>query len=143
MRRGAALALLAAVAAALPACRTLERAPPAPAPPPPPAERTLTVTATAYNSLRGQTDRTPAVTASGLRLVPGMQVVAVSADLVAEGLVDGTLITIEGLPGTWRVADRMHAAQRRTIDVYMGEDVAAARRWGRRTVTIRWVPAPR
>ena len=44
--------------------------------------------------------------------------------------------------GTWTVLDRMHGRHRRAIDVYMGTDVAAARRWGKRSVTVRW-PAKR
>ena len=45
---------------------------------------------------------------------------------------------IEGLPGEYVVLDKMNKRWSRTIDVYMGDDVAAAREFGRRDVTIRW-----
>ena len=61
-----------------------------------------------------------------------------SRDLEELGLTFGTTVHIEGLAGTWTVLDRMHPRNRQAIDIYMGEDVAAARRWGKRTVTVRW-----
>ena len=100
--------------------------------------RELVVTATAYNSTVAQTDSTPTVTAHGIRLTPGMQVIAVSPDLEAMGLRVGTRVQIEGLPGVWEVADRMPKRRRRAIDVYMGLDVAKARAFGRREVRVRW-----
>ena len=100
--------------------------------------RELEVTATAFNSTRGQTDATPAITAFGLRLRPGMRVVAVSRDLEALGLTSGVRIRIEGLDGDWEVGDRMDERWTRKIDVYFGDDVAAAKRWGKRHVLIHW-----
>ena len=105
------------------------------------AERTLQVTATAYNSLAGQTSGDPALAAWGDRLEPGMRAIAVSRDLIELGLTHRTEVRIEGLPGTWLVLDKMHRRWRRKIDVYMGVDVAAARRFGRRQVRIYWTPA--
>jgi 3D (Asp-Asp-Asp) domain-containing protein len=99
---------------------------------------TLRVTASAYNSLPEQTDDTPLLTASGVMLEPGMRVIAVSPDLLAMGLRYGMHVEIEGLPGEWRVVDRMASRWQRSIDLYMGEDRKAARAWGRRSVTIRW-----
>lgn len=101
-------------------------------------ERSLVVTATAYNSLPGQTNANPALAAWGDRLEPGMKAIAVSHDLVELGLERGVAVEIEGLPGSYTVLDKMARRWRRKIDVYMGEDVAAARAWGRRQVTIRW-----
>jgi 3D (Asp-Asp-Asp) domain-containing protein len=103
-------------------------------------EQSLVVSATAYNSTPTQTEGNPRVAAWGDRLEPGMRAIAVSPDLLALGLRRGTLVAIDGLPGRYRVLDRMPTRWRRTIDIYMGEDVSAARRWGRRPVTIRWVP---
>lgn len=100
--------------------------------------RELVVTATAYNSTVAQTDSDPTVTAHGVRLTPGMRVIAVSRDLEAMGLQVGTRVQIEGLPGVWEVADRMPKARRRAIDVYMGFDVAKARAFGRRELRVRW-----
>ena len=100
--------------------------------------RELEVTATAYNSARGQTDASPAITAFGIRLEPGMRIVAVSRDLEELGLTEGVRIRIDGLDGDWRVGDRMHGRWTRKIDVYLGDDVEAAKRWGNRRVRIHW-----
>ena len=98
------------------------------------------MTATAYNSVVGQTQGDPTLTAWGDRLVPGMKAIAVSRDLIEEGLGHGAEVEIVGLPGTWIVRDKMAKRWRRKIDVYMGTDVKAAREWGKRQVTIRWRP---
>ena len=100
----------------------------------------LEVTATAFNSLPGQTDGSPKRTASGERLRPGMRVLAVSQDLFERGLAFGAVVRIEGVEGEWRVADRMASRWSRRIDVYMGDDREAARRFGERRVRIRWRP---
>ena len=101
-------------------------------------ERVLRVTATAYNSLPGQTKDNPRVTAWGEKLAPGMKVIAVSRDLIAMGLTRGVKVKIDGLPGEYKVADKLHERWKRRIDIYMGVDVNAAKQWGKRTVTIRW-----
>jgi len=100
--------------------------------------REIEVTATAYNSVRGQTDGSPGTTAYGIRLEPGMHIVAVSRDLEELGLREGVRIRIDGLDGEWRVEDRMAARWTRRIDVYFGADVEAAKRWGTRRVRIHW-----
>ena len=100
--------------------------------------RELEVTATAYNSASGQTDASPAITAFGIRLQPGMRIVAVSHDLEALGLTEGVSIHIDGLDGDWRVGDRMHERWTRKIDIYFGDDAEAAKRWGNRRVRIHW-----
>jgi 3D (Asp-Asp-Asp) domain-containing protein len=106
------------------------------------ATRTREVVASAYNSLPGQTSGDPSLGAWGDRLVPGMKAIAVSRDLLDLGLVRGTRVRIEGLPGEYLVLDKMGARWTDHIDLYMGEDVAAARAWGRRVVRIHW-SAPR
>lgn len=98
----------------------------------------MTVTATAYNSTRAQTDSRPHLAAWGDRIEPGMQIIAVSPDLLKAGLDRGTEVRIEGLDGKWRVLDRTASRHRNRIDIYMGKDVAAAREWGIKEVTIRW-----
>jgi len=100
----------------------------------------LLVKASAYNSRRGQTDATPDHGAWGDRLQPGMKVIAVSKDLLALGLTRGQRVRIRGLDGEYVVLDRMPSRWRQKIDIYMGEDVGAARRWGVREVEIEWVP---
>jgi 3D (Asp-Asp-Asp) domain-containing protein len=101
-------------------------------------ERVLAVIATAYNSTTAQTDARPNRGAWGDRIEPGMKVIAVSPDLVKRGLKRGTKVRIDELEGEWIVLDRTPSRLRNHIDIYMGTDVAAAREWGRKKVTIRW-----
>jgi len=58
------------------------------------------------------------------------------------GLRFGARVRIEGIDGEWSVADRMAPRWRRRIDVYLGDDAEAARRFGERRVRIRWEPPP-
>lgn len=119
-------ALLLALAGTLPACAGEGE------------WRSLQVTASAYNATPEQTHPDhPTLTAWGDTLEPGMKAIAVSRDLIGLGLTHGTEVRIEGLPGVYVVRDKMHPRWREKIDIYM-EDAAAAREWGRRTVTIRW-----
>ena len=96
------------------------------------------MTATAYNSVRWQTSGDPTLTAWGDRLEPGMKALAVSRDLIAEGLTHRTKVRIAGLPGIYVVRDKMNRRFAGRIDIYMGKDVAAAREWGRREVEVCW-----
>jgi len=102
------------------------------------AKRTMLVTATAYNSVPKQTNTRPWIGAWGHRLEPDMKVIAVSRDLLEEGLTRGVEVEIEGRPGTYRVLDKMGRRWKKRIDIYMGEDVEAARDWGVRKVRIHW-----
>jgi 3D (Asp-Asp-Asp) domain-containing protein len=145
--RGLAIASLLAFTA----CASLVHSPAPPAAPDPlttPApqpeasrERTLRVKASAFNSLREQTDSTPDIGAWGDQLTPGMKAIAVSADLIEIGLARGQRVRILGLDGEYVVADRMSSRWQRKIDIYMGEDVKAARHWGVREVEIVWTDA--
>ena len=96
------------------------------------------VTATAYNSLEYQTSANPHITAFGDSLKPGYKYIAVSRDLLKLGLNHNTPVQIEGLEGTFLVKDKMHYRKRNQIDIYMGEDVKAALKWGRRKVNISY-----
>lgn len=98
----------------------------------------LEVTATAYNSLAAQTSGDPTLAAWGDRLVPGMKSIAVSRDLIELGLGHGAEVKIDGLPGVYVVRDKMAKRWKKKIDIYMGEDVEAARAWGKRQVVIHW-----
>lgn len=101
--------------------------------------QSLEVTATAYNSVASQTDKDhPTITAWGDELKPGMKCIAVSRDLIGLGLKHKTKVTIEGLPGTYLVLDKMDQRWTKKIDIYMGNDIEAARNWGKRKVTITW-----
>ena len=101
-------------------------------------ERALAVTATAYNSLPEQTNAEPHLAAWGDPLAPGMKVIAVSRDLIPLGLDHRTSVKIEGLPGVYLVLDKMHKRWEKRIDIYMGNDLDAARTWGKRRVEISW-----
>lgn len=103
------------------------------------AEQRLKVMASAYNSVADQTNDQPNITAWGDKLKPGMKAVAVSRDLIKKGLTHNTMIEIVGLPGRYRVLDKMHRRWEKKIDIYMGTDVDAALEWGVRPVEIRWV----
>ena len=85
-----------------------------------------------------QTNSEPWIGAWGDRLETDMKVIAVSRDLLEEGLTRGVEVEIEGRSGTYRVLDKMGRRWKRRIDIYMGEDVDAAREWGVREVRIHW-----
>lgn len=100
----------------------------------------MEVTATAYNSVESQTKKgDPTTTAFGDKLMPGMKAIAVSRDLLAiEGIEHGAEVEIKGLPGKYKVLDKMNRRWTKKIDIYMGENVAQAREWGRKQVEISW-----
>jgi 3D (Asp-Asp-Asp) domain-containing protein len=99
---------------------------------------TKEVTATAYNSLAYQTNEQPNITAFGDTLTPGMKCIAVSRDLLKLGLKHNTLVIIEGLDGLYLVKDKMHTRWKNHIDIYMGNDVKAAKEWGRKRLKIKF-----
>ena len=102
-------------------------------------QKTLLVTATAFNSLPKQGQGNSNVGAWGDKITPGHERVAVSADLVSLGLTRGTRVRIDGTPkNEYVVLDRMPPKWKKRIDIYMGNDVKAARSWGRREVNIYW-----
>lgn len=102
--------------------------------------KTLEVTATAYNSVEAQTKKGDAATAAwGDQLKPGMKAIAVSRDLLEqEGFDHNTKVKIEGLPGTYRVLDKMNKRWSKRIDIYMGNNVEEAREFGKQEVAITW-----
>jgi len=77
------------------------------------------VTATAYNSLKYQTNSNPNITAFGDSLRPGLKYIAVSRDLLDSGLVHNK---------RWR----------KRIDIYMGNDVYKAKKWGKKKINIEY-----
>lgn len=98
----------------------------------------LHVTATAYNSLAYQTSSNPHITAFGDSLKPGLKYIAVSRDLLRLGLKHNTPVKIEGLDGIYLVKDKMHSRWTKRIDVYFGEDVNAAKQWGKKRLCIEY-----
>jgi 3D (Asp-Asp-Asp) domain-containing protein len=102
-------------------------------------KNSLRVTATAYTSHAAQTDSTPNIAAWNDRIEPGMKIIAVSRDLLHKyGMKRNTVVKIEGLPGTYRVLDKMNKRFTKKIDLYMGMDRRKAFQWGKRKVTIHW-----
>jgi len=101
-------------------------------------EHTLRVTATAYTSAICQTDRTPYLAAWNNKLDPKIKSIAVSRDLLALGLTNGTKVHIDGYKHTYTVLDKMNKRWKNKIDIYMGCNRKRALKWGKQTVTIRW-----
>lgn len=102
-------------------------------------KRKLRVTATAYSSHKAQTDKTPFLAAWNNRLRPGVKSIAVSRDMLTRyGMKNGTKVRISGLPGIYRVRDKMNKRYKKRIDIYMGLNKRRALRWGRRSVVIYW-----
>lgn len=99
---------------------------------------TKEVTATAYNSLSYQTNDQPNISAFGDTLYPGMKCIAVSRDLLKLGLKHNTLVTIEGFDGVFLVKDKMHHRWKNRIDIYMGNNVKEAKKWGRKKLEIKY-----
>ena len=99
----------------------------------------LKVTATAYNSLPYQTSyEHPAITAWGDSIKPGVKWIAVSRDLLRKGLSYNTLVKVDTFEGYYLVKDKMNIKWKNRIDIYMGEDVKAAKKWGRRKIMIKY-----
>lgn len=97
------------------------------------------VTATAYTLRESETKKgNIGLAAWGDQLTPGMKAIAVSRDLIEQGLTHGTRVTIDGLEGEYVVRDKMHRRWKNKIDIFMGHDVQGALEWGRRTVVIRY-----
>ena len=102
----------------------------------------LVVTASAFNSTPAQTGGNPNISAWGDTIQPGMNVIAVSRDLIKRGLTHNTPVKIEGLDGVFLVKDKMHYRWNNKIDIYMGNDVGKARQWGRKKVKIHYQVVP-
>lgn len=100
--------------------------------------KSMQVTATAYNSLAYQTSEQPNITAFGDSLKPGMKCIAVSRDLLTLGLKHNSLVTIEGFDGVYLVKDKMNKRWKKRIDIYMGNNVKAAKTWGRKKIKINF-----
>jgi len=101
--------------------------------------REAVVTASAFNSLPSQTHPDHAeIGAWGDTLKPGMKAIAVSRDLIEQGLTHNQLVEIKELPGKYRVLDKMHSRWEQKIDIYMGVNRERAREWGTQKVTIKW-----
>jgi len=100
--------------------------------------RSMVVTVTAYNNVRAQTNQNPEKAAWGDKIHPGMQVIAVSRDLIHMGLTQGTKVAIQGFKKDFKVWDKMAPGIKRTVDIYMGKNVQKAKNFGRKRLRIWW-----
>lgn len=91
---------------------------------------TLQVTASAYNLISSQTLSDPNLGAWGDTLTNEDKVIAVSQDLLENGLTHNTKVKIKGFKGVFRVRDRMPSRWRNRIDILMGTDVEKAKEFG-------------
>lgn len=90
-------------------------------------------TVVAYNSTANQTDSTPCLSADGSNIC---QLYIDGENVCAANFVKlGTLLEVEGL-GTCVVHDRMNARFPNSVDWFMGDDVAGAIRFGKRTLNV-------
>lgn len=99
--------------------------------------QSLIVTATAYNSVRAQTDSTPHIGACNEPAEQGVNLLAVSPDLMKAGLTCGTRVKVEGA-GNFIVWDKMNPKWTRRIDIHMGKRVYKAVAWGEKKLRIWW-----
>lgn len=98
---------------------------------------TLQVTVSAYNTVKHQTHATyPTIAAWGDTLKPGMDIIAVSRDLLSNGLHYNTQVKIEGFDAIFLVKDKMNRKWRNRIDIYMGNDVERAQRFGKKKLHL-------
>ena len=89
---------------------------------------------TAYNSVREQTDDTPCIAADGTDICARYR----AGELIcaANWVPIGTRLRVEGY-GDCTVADRMAPKHNEKVDVFLDQDVAAARAWGARRKRVK------
>lgn len=90
-------------------------------------------TVTFYTPCEYETDDTPYITASGVRVKLG--ICAVSRDLERYGFTFGKTIYVEGL-GSFEVQDRMHSRWQRRVDILVMHKWDARRRGKMRNVPV-------
>lgn len=88
---------------------------------------------TAYNNVREQTDDTPCISADGTDICQRYR--AGEKICAANWVPIGTRLRVQGY-GDCTVADRMAPKNGEKVDVYLGQDVAAARAWGARRIEV-------
>ncbi|MEP3209950.1 MAG: hypothetical protein ABJN95_12205 [Maribacter sp.] len=98
--------------------------------------KAIEVKVSAYNSVPSQTDGYPTIAAWGDTLKPRMKAIAVSRDLIQMGLKHNTKVMIKGLPGVYLVKDKMAKRWKKRIDIYMGDKVEKAKKWGVKDLEI-------
>jgi 3D (Asp-Asp-Asp) domain-containing protein len=103
--------------------------------------KSLDVKVSAYNSVPEQTDNEPFIGAWGDSLSNRQKSIAISRDLIPLGLKHNTRVMIEGLPGVYLVKDKMAARWKKRIDIYMGDKVEKAKKWGVKDLSIVYAVA--
>lgn len=94
------------------------------------------VTVTAYNGVASQTDGHPKTGAWENHL--GAHSIAVSPDLIARGLKNGTTVSIEGYRHDFVVRDKTAGAVHNTVDIYMKKNIHKATDFGNKRLRIWW-----
>jgi 3D (Asp-Asp-Asp) domain-containing protein len=92
------------------------------------------VVVTAYNSVPGQTDNTPCISADGSNIC---ELKNKGEESCAAALPFGTKINIPGF-GVCTVRDRLAPRFSNRIDLYFGgkEKISAAKQWGKRALLV-------
>lgn len=102
------------------------------------AWETMQVTASSFTLAEEETKRgNIGLTAFGDQLEPGDKAIAVSRDLIKQGLTHGTKIRIDGLPGTYTVQDKMNRRWKDKIDILFKKR-SRALEWGRQKIEIEY-----
>ncbi|WP_423822742.1 hypothetical protein V5738_02045 [Salinisphaera sp. SPP-AMP-43] len=94
------------------------------------------VTVTAYTSAPSETSGDPDTGAWSNKLTSNT--VAISPDLLARGLDDGTTVAVEGFDHDFEVRDKTADDLHNTIDIYMGKDTERAQQFGEKRLRIWW-----
>lgn len=92
---------------------------------------------TAFNSVPEQTDDTPCIAADGSDICE--RYAAGELICAANFVPFGTRLAVPGY-GTCTVADRLSRRFPQRVDIYLGMDIAAARRWGLQRLEIEINP---
>lgn len=96
-------------------------------------------TVTAYNSVEGQTDDSPCISANGWNICEKLKA---GINTCAAAMPFGMKLHIEGF-GTCIVSDRLAPKYANRVDLHMGgaDKIAVARAWGiRRNLTVKILP---
>ncbi|MBI9079423.1 MAG: 3D domain-containing protein [Pseudodesulfovibrio sp.] len=101
--------------------------------------RSMIVNASAYTDRPVETKKyAVGIAAWGDKLIPGMKAIAVSRDLIPLGLGHNAEVIIRGLSGKYHVLDKMNKRWEHKIDIFFGDDLSLAKKWGKRKIVISW-----
>ena len=100
---------------------------------PPKEKRRFFREVTAYNSVPGQTDKTPCISADGTNICERHK--KGECIIAANGYPFNTRLRIDTV-GICTVADRMHPKFSHRVDLFMDKDVEGAKNFGKRKLVI-------